>query len=140
MLKFIEDFKQKARLKQGSTQNLFFVYLKVSLDITIWIVLIYRISNVLNKIKLYPIAKFFWLINRIFFSVDIDPRANLEGGFVLIHGLNIVIGHEVRSSRLLKVYQGVTIGGNIGKRKTIDNIVTGQPVLDNALKNPNKIS
>ena len=62
--------------------------------------------------------------------MDIDPRADLSGGLVLIHGMNIVIGHEVRSLGRLTIYHGTTLGGNFGKRRNILGIETGQPVLD----------
>lgn len=75
-------------------------------------VFLYRVSNFFYKIKLNVIAKMIWYLNRIIFNVDIDYRANLAGGFVLVHGLGVVIGKDVFSKGILKVYQGVTIGGN----------------------------
>jgi len=47
--------------------------------------------------------------------VDIDYRADLAGGFMLIHGLGTVIGKNVISRGKLKVYQHVTLGGGNGK-------------------------
>lgn len=129
MRRFIKDVEAKIGAKQKYS-NFWIAYIKAFLDVTIWVVAIYRISSFFTKISLYPVGKIFWLINRILFSVDIDPRADLAGGFVLVHGLNIVIGHEVKSLGSLKVYQGVTIGGNSGKRKIINGKETGQPVLE----------
>lgn len=131
MKRFIKDINIKIALKNRKNNKFFLGYIKAFLDVTIWIVFIYRISNLFVNIKMYPLGKLFWLINRILFSVDIDPRANLAGGFVLIHGLNVVIGHEVRSLGVLKIYQGVTIGGNMGKRKLINGIDSGQPIIQN---------
>lgn len=74
-------------------------------------VLLYRISRLFYKIHLSFISKIIWYINRLLFHVDIDFRADLAGGFVLIHGLGVVIGAGVISEGPLKVYQGVTLGG-----------------------------
>jgi serine O-acetyltransferase len=57
------------------------------------------------------LAKIVWYFNRIIYNADIDYRADLAGGFVLVHGLGCVIGRGVISKGKLKVYQGVTIGG-----------------------------
>jgi len=130
---FLKDIQTKVDLKSKGTNKILIAYIKASLDITLWIILIFRISHFFVKIHLYPIGKIFWLINRIFFSVDIDPRAKLAGGLTLVHGLNIVIGHEVRSKGTLKIYQGVTIGGNMGKRRIIDGYNTGQPVIESGV-------
>ena len=92
-------------------------------------VCLYRLSNLFYKIKLSPLSKLIWYINRLLFHVDIDYRADLAGGFVLIHGLGTVIGAEVKSYGILKVYQGVTIGGTMGKSRVIDGKETGQPVF-----------
>jgi serine O-acetyltransferase len=130
MCRFKEDLRSKIELKQKSNKTIGLSYLKAFLDMTVWIVFIYRISNLFARIKLFPISKIFWLINRVFFSVDIDPRSDLAGGFVVIHGLGIVIGHETKTLGRVKIYQGATIGGNIGKRKNIYNRNTGQPVIE----------
>lgn len=82
-------------------------------------VVLYRLSAFFYKIKCSVLAKFIWYINRVIFSVDIDYRANLAGGFVLVHGLGTVIGKDVVSLGPLVVYQGVTIGGS-GKSRIIE--------------------
>ena len=67
--------------------------------------------------------------------MDIDYRADLAGGFALIHGLGTVIGHEVISKGKLIVYQQVTIGGNNGRSLKIDkNIKISQPFFENDVK------
>lgn len=100
------------------------------LDPNFWCIFLYRISTFFSKIRIYPIAKLFWLINRILFTVDIDPRSDIAGGLVGIHFQNIVIGHEVRTLGPVKIYHGVTIGGNMGKRGSILGRTTGQPVIE----------
>ena len=92
-------------------------------------VCLYRLSNLLYRLKLSPLAKIVWYLNRLLYHVDIDFRADLAGGFVLVHGLGTVIGAEVRSVGELRVYQGVTIGGSMNRRRIIEGNDTGQPVF-----------
>lgn len=130
-MRFITDIQAKACVKSQSDKMSILGFIKAVLDVNTWIVLIFRVSTFFVFIKCYPISKLFWFINRLLFTVDLDPRANLAGGLMLVHGMCIVIGHEVKSKGILKIYQGATIGGNHGKRKVIDGFSTGQPVLCN---------
>lgn len=99
-------------------------------------VCLYRLSNQLHRIHLGFLGKLFWYINRLLFHVDIDYRANLAGGFVLVHGLGTVIGKDVISKGKLVVYQHVTLGGGNGKpgRRDPDGNVRGMPLLENNVK------
>lgn len=98
-------------------------------------VVIFRISQFFHLIKLNIISKVLWYLNRIVFSVDIDYRAELAGGLVLVHGLNVVIGKDVKSKGCLTIYQGVTIGGN-GNRYNVDRYGKKyyQPIIENNVK------
>lgn len=79
-----------------------------------------------------PFGKIVWYLNRKWFHADIDPRAELAGGFHLIHGLGTVIGCEVKSLGKLTVYQGCTLGGNQGRRREMDDgTVLQQPLCEN---------
>ena len=84
-------------------------------------VCLFRLSNWFYRAHVAVLAKTVWYLNRMLYHVDIDYRANLAGGFVLVHGLGTVIGCEVCSKGPLKVYQGVTIGGNNGKTRVDEN-------------------
>lgn len=93
-------------------------------------VCLFRLSSLLHKLQLSFFAKIVWYFNRVIFSVDIDYRADLAGGFKLVHGLGTVIGMNVRSLGRLTVYQGVTIGGNFGKTQIfIDGNQFDQPIF-----------
>lgn len=94
-------------------------------------VCLYRFSNLLYRCHLELPAKIIWYINRMFFHVDIDYRADLGGGFVLVHGLGTVIGKNVISKGPLKIYQHVTLGGGNGKpgRLDEDGKVRGMPLF-----------
>lgn len=93
-------------------------------------VCLFRLANWFYRMHLAVFAKIIWYINRLLFHVDIDYRADLAGGFVLVHGLGTVIGCEVCSIGPLTVYQGVTIGGNKGKTRVDENgKVWGQALI-----------
>lgn len=92
---------------------------------------LFRLSSFFNKIHLSIISKILWYLNRLLFHVDIDYRADLAGGFVMIHGLGTVIGRSVCSKGKLTIYQGVTIGGNNGKTRVDNNgKIWGQPLIE----------
>ena len=80
-------------------------------------VALFRLSSLLYRVHLEPLAKMVWYINRMFYHVDIDYRARLAPGFKLVHGLGVVIGADVVSEGPLTVYQGVTIGGSHGRNR-----------------------
>ena len=94
-------------------------------------VCLFRLSNFFFRMHLSIISKIIWYINRLLFHVDIDYRADLAGGFVLIHGLGTVIGKTVVSKGSLTVYQNVTIGGGNGKpcRLDPDGVKRGMPMF-----------
>ena len=94
-------------------------------------VCLYRLSNLLYRAHLSVFSKLIWYLNRVLFCVDIDYRADLAGGFFLVHGLGTVIGKSVISKGRLRVYQHVTIGGGNGKpdRKDADGELRGMPLF-----------
>ena len=100
--------KQKAFCNSGGIGK---VFATILLNPCFHAVLLYRISSFFNRIHLKIVAKIIWYVNRIVYNVDIDYRAKLSGGFVLVHGLGTVIGKNV------KIKAGSIITRNIG---TID--------------------
>lgn len=54
-------------------------------------VCLFRLSNFFYRMHLTVISKIIWYINRLLYNVDIDYRADLAGGFHLVHGLGTVI-------------------------------------------------
>lgn len=93
-------------------------------------VCLFRLSNLFYRLHLSVLSKIIWYINRLLFHVDIDYRADLAGGFVLVHGLGTVIGKDVISEGRLTVYQGVTLGGNSGFTRDLeDGRILTQPLL-----------
>lgn len=121
MISIVEDYR--------IYRNRSSFFLKPFLNINFYINIFYRVSHIFYKFKLFPLAKLFWLFNRIVFSVDIDPGAKLSGGLEIVHGIGLVIGRYVESLGPLKVYHGVTLGGNIGKTRIFNNKRLSQPLL-----------
>jgi serine O-acetyltransferase len=89
----------------------------------------FRISHFFFQIKLLPVARIFWLFNRVVFSIDIDPGAKLNGGMEIVHGIGVVIGRYVISEGRFKIYHGATLGGNNGKEAAYNNMVLKQPYI-----------
>lgn len=48
----------------------------------------------------------------------------------MVHGLETVIRVGVRSMRCLKVYQGITLEGSLGRCREVDGKITGQPTFE----------
>lgn len=92
-------------------------------------VAMYRIAHAFYKVKLTFISQVIKFLMKVIYCVDIDFRADLAGGFVIIHGIGIVIGAAVKSKGPLKIYQGVTLGGNNNKTRIENGDKIVQPIL-----------
>jgi len=70
----------------------------------------YRLSHYLF-IKGIPILPLILTrIIQIIYAIDIDYKADLEGGIVIIHGVGIVIGHGAIVKSNTTIYHEVTLG------------------------------
>lgn len=118
----IEDFRFYSECKKYK----FLTFLNLNLYINI----LFRISHIFYHYNMFPIAKLFWLIQRLVFCVDIDPGAKLSGGLQIIHGIGIVIGRNVRSLGRLTIYHGATIGGNNNKVRVYNGFELSQPLIE----------
>ena len=105
-------------------------YIAVLLNPCFYSLVLYRISNFLYKKKLKLFAKIIWFFNRIIFSVDIDYRADIGKNFIIVHGLGIVIGCNVKIGDNCKIYHGVTLGGS-GKIRNYNGKNISQPIIGN---------
>jgi len=63
------------------------------------------------------------------YGVDISPYASIGGGLRLAHPCNIVIGDGAVVGNKVRILQGVTIGGSVGKARADDPCFT-MPRLD----------
>ncbi len=71
---------------------------------------IYRISRAiwLAKIPLLPLILTRFI--QIIYSIDIDYRAKIGPGVLIVHGVGLVIGQGVSIDGNVKIYHGVTLG------------------------------
>lgn len=100
----------------------------VLLNPNFYALLNYRIGHFFSKKNVNIISKILWLQSRIFFSIDIDWRAQIGEKFMIIHGVGLVIGAYTTIENGCKIYQGCTIGGN-GKTRNIDGREVVQPII-----------
>ncbi|UBM58078.1 hypothetical protein LAG90_14825 [Marinilongibacter aquaticus] len=120
-MSFIKDYLAYAEHTGSRIKPLFKVLLYANL--------LFRLSNFFYQFKLVPVARLFWFLNRIIFAIDIDPRAQLNGGMVILHGAGIVIGRYVLALGDFKIYQGATLGGNNGKHIKVGGAKFSQPIV-----------
>lgn len=95
-------------------------------------VALFRLSSLLWRFHLEPLAKVVWYVNRMLYHVDIDYRARLAPGFRLMHGIGVVVGAGVVSEGPLTVYQHVTLGGSNRRSREDDRGVFYQPHFGSA--------
>lgn len=73
--------------------------------------LAYRISNRLWRWRIPVIPLILTRIIQILYAVDIDYRAAIDGGVLIVHGFGLVIGSGVRIvGGGQRIYHGVTLG------------------------------
>ena len=100
-------------------------------------ILLYRICNILWKIRLKFIARFLSNIGRIISSVEIHPAAKISEGLFIDHGSGLVVGETCEIGKNVTLYQHTTLGGispainsssqrNVKRHPTIgDNVIIG---------------
>jgi serine O-acetyltransferase len=71
---------------------------------------VYRLSNILWKLGLRILPRFFTEYAHGRTGVDIHPGATIGESFFIDHGTGIVIGETTVIGNNVKIYQGVTIG------------------------------
>ncbi len=72
--------------------------------------LFYRIAHKLYKWKIPLLPLIFTRIIQIAYAIDIDYKANLDGGIVIVHGVGLVIGCGAQVSSNVVLFHGVTLG------------------------------
>lgn len=72
--------------------------------------LFYRISNKLWKLKIPLLPLILTRVVQIVYGIDIDYRAKIKGGCVIVHGVGLVIGQGAEIGEHCKLYHGVTLG------------------------------
>ncbi len=93
---------------------------------------IYRIANVLYKLKVPILPRLFTEYGHKETGIDIHPGATIDEAFCIDHGTGIVIGETATIGKHVKIYQGVTLGAlsvtkdkaGVKRHPTIENNVT----------------
>ncbi|WP_289127925.1 serine O-acetyltransferase [uncultured Clostridium sp.] len=117
-----DDLKACSNERKSAFKNIIF-------NTNFHCVVMYRVAHAFYKIKLTFISQIIKFLMKVIYCVDIDFRADLAGGFVIIHGIGVVIGAAVKSHGPLKVYQGVTLGGNNNKTRIVNGDEFVQPII-----------
>ncbi len=92
---------------------------------------IYRFSTFIDYLRVSLLPRILWWLNFIIFKVDLDQRSRLMGAVYFPHPMCIVVGQYVKSNKnsCLKIMQGATIGGDLGRFDNINGAVLEQPVF-----------
>ena len=90
----------------------------------------YRVAHRLYKKEHYFAARAISQTARFITGIEIHPGATIGKGFVIDHGMGVVIGETTEIGDNCTVYQGVTLGGtgkDVGKRHPTlgDNVLVG---------------
>ena len=74
-------------------------------------VIIYRLTHLLWRYKLYWLARFISTFARIITGIEIHPGAIIGRRFFIDHGMGVVIGETSEVGDDCMIYHGVTLGG-----------------------------
>ena len=76
------------------------------------------------------LPKLIYLFNRSIYACDIRPNKGIAPSVVFPHNaLGVVVHHNSQIGENTKILQNVTIGGNMGKERTINNILIDSPSI-----------
>ena len=92
---------------------------------------IYRLSAFFYCLKIPVLPKLLWWVNFLLFKVDLDFRSNLDGAIYMPHPMGVVIGEYVKLTKgsRLKLMQGATIGGDLGRFEKRNGKCYYQPIM-----------
>jgi serine O-acetyltransferase len=78
---------------------------------------VYRISNLLNKLKVPVLPRLISEYSHGRTGIDINPCATIGLNFFIDHGTGVVIGETTDIGDNVKIYQGVTLGALIVEKR-----------------------
>jgi len=79
-------------------------------------IFLHRINHLLWKTGVPVLPRLLSHIGRFLTGIEIHPAASIGAGFVIDHGMGVVIGETTEVGENCLLYQGVTLGGT-GKEK-----------------------
>ena len=88
----------------------------------------YRLANKLYKWRIPVLPLILTRIIQICYAIDIDFRATLNGGIVVVHGVGLVVGSGAIINSNVILFHGVTIG-----RRGVGPVISkndGFPVIE----------
>lgn len=120
------------RYAEETGQNLSF-FKKISIFFTpcVFSLTLYRISYYFFSNKHYLLARFFWSLNMILFSVDIVVSSEIGEAFYLPHPVGVALMAKIGNHVTLFAQTGIAgrkakdIGAGIGASVIGDNVVLG---------------
>lgn len=71
---------------------------------------VYRLCNWLNSIHIPLVPLVLTRIVQVLYGIDIDYKAQIKGGIIIIHGVGLVIGEGAIIESGTILYHGVTLG------------------------------
>ena len=74
-------------------------------------IVIHRLSHYLWRHKMYLLARIISQISRFFTGIEIHPGAAIGSGFMIDHGMGVVIGETAVIGNNVTIYHDVTLGG-----------------------------
>ncbi|QVK20530.1 serine O-acetyltransferase [Mycoplasmatota bacterium] len=86
-------------------------YLEILLYPTVHAIVLYKVSHMFYRIKLFFIARLISQIGRFLTGIEIHPGAKIGRNLFIDHGLGTVIGETTIIHDNVTIYQGVTLGG-----------------------------
>jgi serine O-acetyltransferase len=89
---------------------------------------LYRLSRACWKRRIPILPLILTRVTQHLFAVDIDYRADLGPGIVIVHGFGIVIGNGARVEGDCAIFHGVTLG-NRGSEWVGSDVPDGQPTV-----------
>ena len=74
-------------------------------------IIIHRFSHFLWKHNFILCARIFSQISRFLTGIEIHPGAKIGAGFMIDHGMGVVIGETTEIGENVTLYHDVTLGG-----------------------------
>lgn len=88
----------------------------------------HRIAHVFYRHHLFFLARFTSNIGKFWTGIEIHPGAQIGRGFLIDHGVGVVIGETAIIGDDCQIYHGVTLGGT-GKQRAKRHPTVGNGVM-----------
>ena len=105
-----KDIDKRAEI-EGKKGNLYY-YIKVLINPAAMAVVLFRLSNYFVRNGIYFPAKILYIINNIFYTVEIDAGATIGPGLVLFHANGILVQEKtiIGKNCIMTLQNTITVG------------------------------